>query len=308
MNSLSEKEVIISDVIFTNSRISTIYMKNIFSLNILRCTFAIPEYKGASASAEISSAIIVSTTNLLIEDCIFSNMSSSENGGAIKAEIIYQKANDQSSFVLKNNQFLNSSGLIGGAVYLSVSPSEEQRKFIGTIDSCYFGNSRASTAGGALAYLCDKSQINCSLEVTKSKFINNEVLSSSGSGGAVKYFYDSFTNTNNEFQGNSAGFAHNISGIPSGIVLKSGNKTWNSQCFNINSSVNFHCSNNSSEDIFNLIVEEFEKIMILIYDDNGVLIEQSGTSTATISYNSSTDLIITPSSIAAMKGIIDFDG
>ena len=304
-------DLIIADTVFKNFLTSAIYLEDVPSAYIKGCSFSFSTSQGTSAYISgtsynlIGRGIQARITNLVVENSIFTNTASDENGGAILAEVAYLAGKSLSTVSIKNCQFINSSGIIGGAVYIQAETKEQQKIFRGNIEDCSFINSSSSTAGGALGYSCDKQVLNCSLSISNSKFINNSVTSLSGGGGAIKYFYDNFTNNNNLFQGNYATFASDFFGIPSGILLKVGNKTWNSQCQSDNTNAS---QGNNSNSIFSLSAQEFESIKIYIYDDNGLLVQQNGLSKATISYNSSTDLHITPISIFEASGIIDFAG
>ena len=305
--------LIISDTDFKNSLTSAIYLEDVSSAFISGCSFTfsisqgISGYGSESNYSPVSRGIQAKITSLVVQNCIFTNPRSAENGGAILAEVEYLSNKNLSTVSISNCQFINSSGAIGGAVYIQATTSEQQKKFIGYIEDCTFLGSLSTISGGALGYSCDKQIINCYLSISNTKFINNSVTSLAGGGGAIKYFYDNITNKNNIFEGNSASYAPDISGIPSGILLKVGNKTWNSQCNSSSTNASQRNCNNSNN-IFSLSAEDFENIKIYIYDDNGQLVQQTGFSKATISYNSSADLQITPLSVFEASGIIDFVG
>ena len=306
-------DLIIVDTVFRNFSDSAIYVKDVFEIKIKRCSFILPTSQEKSAvGKEISYSsagrgIQARITNLVVEDCIFANTRSEENGGAIYTEAAYNQENYLSTLSIKNSQFLNSSGAIGGAVYIQATNNKNKMKFSGFIDNCIFTSSTSVTAAGALGYSCNKQFIDCYLSINNSTFINNSVTSLTGGGGSIKYFSEKIASTNNMFQGNTASFAPDILGIPSEIVLKVGKNTWSSQC--LSNSTNgslWNCSN--SQNIFSLNDQEFESIKIYIYDDNEQFLPQNGMSKATISYNKSTDLQITPLSIIEANGVIDFSG
>ena len=309
---MNSNDLIIVDTVFKNSSASAIYLENVLRAKIKSCSFILSSSQQASAfytkesSSLIGRGIEAKIENLEIEDCYFANMRSDENGGAIYAEALNLSSNYLSSLSIKNTYFVNSSGNIGGAVYI-YAPDEIKKKFTGYIDNCIFLNSISIIAGGALGYSCDKKINDCNFSISNSKFINNSVSSLTGGGGAIKYFYDKIDFINNEFQGNYASFATNILGVPSGILVMVGNKTWNSQCLSKNTTDSQWYSSNCNY-IFNLKTQEFESIIIYIIDDNEQLVWQSGMSKATISYNTSTDLQITPFSFIEANGVIDFTG
>ena len=312
---MKSNDLIITDTVFKNNSASAIYLEDVLSAKIKRCSFILSPSQEKSAfdkearSSLISRGIEARITNLEVEDSIFTNMRSDKNGGAIYAETVYLSKNYESlsTFSIKNTYFVNSSGNIGGSVYIYAPNNENKKNFIGYIDNCTFLSSISTKTGGALGYSCNKQINNCYFSVSNSKFINNSVSSLTGGGGAIKYFYDRVVRKNNVFQGNSASFAADVLGIPSGISIKIGSKTWNSECSSKNTTDSQWNSSNC-DDIFNLKSEEFESIKIYIIDDNEQLVWQNGMSKATISYNTSTDLQITPFSIIEANGVIDFTG
>ena len=306
-------DLIIVDTTFKNFFTSAIYFEDVPTAYIKGCSFTFSASQGISTYGSKANYIPVGrgiqarTTNLAVENSIFQNTASDKKGGAILVEAVYLSRKYLSTVSIKNTQFINCTGIIGGAVYIQVIAKEQQKIFRGNIDNSIFINSLSTTSGGALGYSCDKQTLDCYLSISNSKFLNNSVTSLTGGGGAIKYFYDNFTNNNNVFQGNSARFASDILGIPSGILLKVGNKTWNSQCQSNNTNAS-QWNYSSSHNIFSVSAQEFESIKIYIYDDNGQLVQQNGLSKATISYNSSMDLEISPFSFFEASGIIDFEG
>ena len=198
---LLNAEVYIENTTFAN--ITASYAPAIYGES---CNASIKNSKFIDLKANITAGAIctVDGGKLFIENCVFENITSSRNGGTIFVDIIGMenstgnvtildtKFKDTYSefggayvqlggdFVLKNTEFINSHAKYnGGGIYLSYTNTE--------IDNCTFDSNGVSiiegypTYGGAL--FCDMSTLN----ITESKFFNNNMASA---GNAI-YAYDS---------------------------------------------------------------------------------------------------------------------
>ena len=154
---------------------------------------------------------------LYIENCEFENVTSSKNGGAIYADvpgddnytgtiaIVDTKFKDTYSefggayvqlggdFVLNNTEFINDYAKYnGGAIYLSDTNTE--------INNCTFDSNGVSiiegypTYGGAI--FCDNSTLN----ITESKFFNNNMASA---GNAIYAYDTSYSIKDSTFENNT---------------------------------------------------------------------------------------------------------
>ena len=211
---LSHAEVYIKNTTFAN--ITSSYAP---ALNIITSNASIINSKFIDLKAIITAGAIRTKAGgeLYIENCEFKNVTSSKNGGAIFADIagatgatgnvtiIDTKFRDTYSefggayvqltgdFVLKNTEFINSHAKYnGGAIYLSYTNTE--------IDNCTFDSNGVSiiegypTYGGAI--FSDISTLN----ITESKFFNNNMASA---GNAI-YAYDTSYNIKNSiFENNT---------------------------------------------------------------------------------------------------------
>ena len=130
-----------------------------------------------------SDRAISANRKVSITNCIFTNNSASDDGGAVYY-------NDHSSGTITNSTFTNNSASSGGggAVYSSSSSS--------TITNSTFTNNTASE-GGAVFY---SFQVSSGI-ISNSTFTNN---SASENGGAVYYSYSSGTITNSTFTNNTS--------------------------------------------------------------------------------------------------------
>ena len=211
---LSNAEVYIENTTFAN--ITSSYAP---ALNIITSNTSIINSKFIDLKAIITAGAIRTKTGgkLYIENCEFENVTSSKNGGAIFADIagssgatgnvtiIGSKFMDTYSefggayvqlagdFVLKNTEFINSHAKYnGGAIYLSYTNTE--------IDNCTFDSNGVSiiegypTYGGAI--FSDKSTLN----ITESKFSNNNMASA---GNAIYAYDTSYNIKNSTFENNT---------------------------------------------------------------------------------------------------------
>ena len=189
------------------------------ALHIATAKASIINSKFIDLKANISAGAIRTKEGgeLYIENCEFKNVTSSRNGGAIFADVI--GANEATGnvtiigckfidtysefggayvqlggdFVLKNTEFINSHAEYdGGAVYLSYTNTE--------IDNCTFDSNGVSliegypTYGGAI--FCDISTLN----ITESKFFNNNMASA---GNAIYAYDTSYNIKNSKFENNT---------------------------------------------------------------------------------------------------------
>ena len=211
---LSHAEVYIKNTTFAN--ITSSYAP---ALNIITSNASIINSKFIDLKAIITAGAIRTKAGgeLYIENCEFKNVTSSKNGGAIFADIagatgatgnvtiIDTKFRDTYSefggayvqltgdFVLKNTEFINSHAKYnGGAIYLSYTNTG--------IDNCTFDSNGVSiiegypTYGGAI--FSDISTLN----ITESKFFNNNMASA---GNAIYAYDTSYDIKNSIFENNT---------------------------------------------------------------------------------------------------------
>ncbi|WP_407432805.1 C1 family peptidase [Methanobrevibacter sp.] len=211
---LSHAEVYIKNTTFAN--ITSSYAP---ALNIITSNASIINSKFIDLKAIITAGAIRTKAGgeLYIENCEFKNVTSSKNGGAIFADIagatgatgnvtiIDTKFRDTYSefggayvqltgdFVLKNTEFINSHAKYnGGAIYLSYTNTG--------IDNCTFDSNGVSiiegypTYGGAI--FSDISTLN----ITESKFFNNNMASA---GNAIYAYDTSYNIKNSKFENNT---------------------------------------------------------------------------------------------------------
>ena len=211
---LSNAEVYMENTTFAN--ITASYAPAIYGET---CNASIINSKFIDLKANITAGAIRTKEGgkLYIENCEFKNITSSRNGGAIFVDvtgakgskgnvtIIGSKFKDTYSefggayvqlggnFVLKNTEFINSHAKYnGGAIYLSYTNTE--------IDNCTFDSNGVSliegypTYGGAI--FCDISTLN----ITESKFFNNNMASA---GNAIYAYDTSYNIKNSKFENNT---------------------------------------------------------------------------------------------------------
>ena len=222
------KQLIIYSTRFENIPSYAIELINIPNALINSCIFtASPSYSKFESLR--MQGIYSEVSNLDIHNCIFTNMRSDEDGGAIYTTIAFsENTYPSSNFRVWNSQFINCSAATGGAIFISVPQTNTDSHssmplFNGLIVKSTFTNNTASESGGALALSCDKNNINCKFNIADSIFSRNLVIKSE-SFKAVKYFYANISSSGNIAEGENEKYNRQVLGPPSKIKLNNGKK------------------------------------------------------------------------------------
>ena len=221
-------KLIISSIRFENIPSYAIELTNVPFATIDSCIFNASPYHPNFNSFRMQ-GIYAELSNLDVRNCIFTNMRSDEDGGAISTTITFSESVlPSSSFRIWNTQFINCSASRGGAIFLSVQPKSTKTissapLFSGVIIKSSFVNNTASSSGGALAFICDKNKNSCKFNIADTVFTRNMVTKTE-SYNAVKYYYSNINSSGNVVEKDIDKFRIQVLGPPSILKLTSGNK------------------------------------------------------------------------------------